>query len=656
MHQSSAERGRPGTEIGGFPWICRMASGISLGAYLAGVSLWGQTSPPPEPLKTSVTVVGDLTTETPATISVLRREQLEEIPAATLDNRLRNVPGFSLFRRASSLVTHPTTQGVSLRGLGSSGASRTLVLWDGIPLNDPFGGWVYWTRLDPQELDRVEIARGATTSAFGDRTLSGAIALFSRPLEMPRLTGSYIAGNRNTQEVSAGFSESWNRWAASIDARAFTTDGYFIVPAAVRGSIDTPAGVRFVTGNTHLDYTGPRHRLFIKADMLVEDRKNGTVLQTNSTSLGTVSGRYFRESANTTLTGLAYHTREQFHAGFSAVAADRNSERLTSRQTVPATATGGALYMQHRRSQWEAFGGADTQRSAGESIDRLVPTGLRVGGGTIWERGLFGQLQGRFRQALLFVGAREDWTGQGGQFFSPRAGVVAGRGSWRARTSVYRSFRAPTLNELYREFRMGNVVTLANAGLRPETVFGAEVGADWEVKDMRLTVTGYRLALDGLITNVTLTATPSLITRQRQNAAAALARGVEVEVHQRWRHWQGQLGYLYADSRYRTGERIPQSPRHQGSAQLVYQRGGTTASAGLRSYALQFEDDRNQFVLPGFATVQLVIRQRLSASLTALAEAENLLDRQYLVGFSPTPNLGGPRLWRVGLRWEGRWP
>lgn len=89
------------------------------------------------------------------------------------------VPGFSLFRRSSSLVANPTTQGVSLRGLGSSGASRSLVLWDGIPLNSPFGGWIYWTRVSPEQLDRVEVSRGASTSVFGDKAMGGSIGLFT---------------------------------------------------------------------------------------------------------------------------------------------------------------------------------------------------------------------------------------------------------------------------------------------------------------------------------------------------------------------------------------------------------------------------------------------------------------------------------------------
>ncbi|MGH9632416.1 MAG: TonB-dependent receptor, partial [Bryobacteraceae bacterium] len=144
-----------------------------------------------EPVKTSITIVERLEAEAPAFISSVPAQRLRALPGVNLDDRLRAIPGFSLFRRSSSLVANPTTQGVSLRGLGSSGASRTLVQWDGVPINDPFGGWVYWTRVDPYELERVEVSRGASTSVFGDRAMSGAIAMFSRPPERLRLNASY---------------------------------------------------------------------------------------------------------------------------------------------------------------------------------------------------------------------------------------------------------------------------------------------------------------------------------------------------------------------------------------------------------------------------------------------------------------------------------
>jgi outer membrane receptor protein involved in Fe transport len=607
----------------------------------------------PEPIKTVITVTGQITVEAPANITVLDQDQISEMPGAELDDRLRNIPGFSLFRRTSSLVAHPTTQGVSLRGLGSSGASRSLVLWDGIPINDPFGGWVYWTRLSPDELDRVEIVRGAATSLFGDRAMAGSIALFSRPGERRHVSAGYEGGNENTHDAWLGLSNLWSKWALSGHGRAFTTDGYYIVPDYARGPVDRPAAVRFVTGDVRLDWLGGANKVFLKSDVLVESRKNGTPLATNSTSLGEVAGHYERQFGQDAISFLGFHTREGFHSTFTSVAAGRRTETLSFVQTVPADAEGGAAYWRHDRSRWNLLAGADVYRSHGVSTD-AAPTFQRVGQGTLLQHGIFAQSDFTLGPARFFVGARHSFTGQGDTFFSPNAGVAAGRKRWRARGSVYRSFRAPTLNELYRNFQIGNTLTQANALLRPETVFGAEAGVDYVGELGNLRIGAFRNSLHDLVTNVTLLSTPTQIVRQRQNGADALSQGAEINANARWRHWRGDINYLYADSTYDNGKRIPEVPHHQGSAQLSFEKGRTLLSAGVRVFSSQYDDDLNTraYVLAGYSSVQLAARREVGKGIALSAAFENLLNRTFYVAFAPTPNIGMPRLWRVGLRWR----
>jgi outer membrane receptor protein involved in Fe transport len=612
------------------------------------------TEPPPklDPVKTSITVTETISAEAPAYITALDRSAIEQTPGVNLDDRLRSVPGFTLFRRTSSLVANPTTQGVSLRGIGSTGASRTLVLWDGFPENDPFGGWLYWDRFAPQEMERVEISRGASTSVFGDLALGGAVALFSRPPGAVRVEAGYEGGNENSHEAWLGSGFAWRHFAISGFGRAFTTDGYFIVPSSVRGAADRRAALRFVAGNARVDYFNGADRLFLRFDVLGEHRDNGTALTINSTGLGSIGANYSHDWRRDQISALTYYTQEAFRASFSAVSANRNTERLTFLQTVPSEAVGGAALWRHNETRWHVLAGGDAERVEGFSTDRLFPTGVRVGGGSMLQHGVFGQFDIDAGPVRFFAGARHQFTGRGDTFFSPSGGLVVGRSRFRARGSVYRAFRAPTLNELFREFRAGNTDTQANPALRPETLFGAEAGFDFVGEQTHASFTVYRNALDNLITNVTVSSSPSLIVRQRRNAAAALARGIEANVNRDWGRWRGELAYLFADSRYAAGPRIAQIPRHQGTAQLTWRRNGTLASAGVRSYSLQFDDDLNQFRLPGFTTAQVSIDQRLTTSLSARAAIENVLDRQYLVAFSPTPNTGSPRLWRIGLRWQ----
>jgi len=606
-----------------------------------------------EPVRTSITVVEKISAETPANVSTLDQQQLETVPGVNLDDRLRDLPGFSLFRRNSSLVAHPTTQGISLRGIGSSGASRTLLLWDGIPVNDPFGGWVYWTRFPVDDIDRVEVSRGASTSLFGNLAMGGVISLWSREPERRHFHAAYEAGNENTHDLSAGYSDLWSHWAVSFETRAFTTDGFFIVPEALRGSVDRPANVRFVTGLARIDWFRSTDRVFVKADVLAEERENGTALQHNSTGLGEIAAHYLHEAGRDEFSLLGFHSSEQFHSTFSSISGTRNFERLTDRQTVPANGWGADVLWRHDGGRWHAMAGADVNRVEGFSTDHLT-SGPSVGGGTLLQHGIFGEGNFTAGPATFFGGLRHDFTGQSGEFVSPSGGLAVGHGRLRGRGSVYRSFRAPTLNELYRNFRQGNVLTEANSALLPETLFGAEAGFDIINESSRIRVTAFRNSIDDLVANVTLSSTSSLITRQRQNAATALNRGAEFEAEQRWHNWRGRAGYMFVDSHLVTGLRVPQVPKHQGSAQLLYQRAGTTASAGIRSFSSQFDDDRNQFLLPGFATVQLNVRQRLAKNFSALLEFENLLNRQYCSAFTPIPTIGTPRLWRVGLLWDAK--
>ena len=592
--------------------------------------------------------------ESPAAITTLNKLDIAKAPGVNIDDRLRLVPGFTLFRRNSSLVANPTTQGVSLRGVGSTGASRTLVLWDGVPVNDPFGGWIYWTRIPSEEVDRVEVIRGATTSVFGDRTMSGSVAMFTRAAEPMRLSLGMEGGNLGTLQPSGGFSHVMRKFGVSGFFRAFDTDGYLIVPKERAGRVDTAAGVRFAAGAFKADYSTDRERMSLKVDILTEERANGTPMQTNSTSLGTLSGNYSRDFGAASLGVIGYHSRQQYHQRFSAIAADRNTERLTSYQSVPSTAFGGGGFLKGKPGRYNWTVGTDAQNVDGTSYETVVPVGLRVGGGTQTQTGLFGQGDAKFGNLQLFAGSRFQSAGKAGNFYQPSGGMAYGMGAFRWRASAYRSFRAPTLNELYREFRAGNTTTQANANLKAEKLWAVETGLDYRAEAFTVRVGGFYKEIGDLITNVTLSSSAAAVVRQRRNAAAATVRGFEAEIEKRVKQVRFEASYLMVDSRFATRERLPQVPKHQGSAQATWYGPKTLVTLSVRTSALQFEDDRNAQLLPGFALLQLTARQELGHGLKATLAIENMADRRILTGFTPFPQTGAPLLFRLGLRWEGR--
>lgn len=605
-------------------------------------------------MQTTVTVTGKISAQTPSSVIVLGPQKIAEQPGINLDDRLRQVPGFSLFRRTSSIVANPTTQGVSLRAIGSSGASRTLVLWDGSPLNDPFGGWIYWDRIDPNYIDRIEVSQGANTSVFGYEALSGTLSMFSQEPQRQHAQFSYFGGNEGTNELSGSYTNIWGRFALSTDMRAFTTDGYYIVPDYLRGTADNKANVRFVTGAIFLDYLGSADRLNLRFDTLAEERHNGTELTRNSTGLGTISTNYTHSWEHDEFAFIGDHTQEQFHSAYSSVTGNRNIERQTARQTVPAYDWNGAAYWHHHASAWNTIIGADADDTHGTSYDYSYFTNvLTPSGGTLLQHGIFGQADYKLGPATFYAGLRHQFTGVGSTFLSPNGGVAVGLGEFRLRASAYRSQRTPSLNELYRQFRVGNALTLANADLVPEQLVGEETGFDWLHENSRLSLTLFNNDLSQLILNRTLSTSPTLILRQRQNAASGHSRGVQTAYSYTWHNWVADLNYLYADARLSTGPRLAQVPKQLGTGGLTYSRKSTLVSVGIRAFGLQFDDDLNQYLLPGYASVQVAAQQQITHNLFAQVAVENLLDRQYLVALTPTPNTGAPRLWRVGLRWNG---
>ncbi|HSG39403.1 MAG TPA: TonB-dependent receptor, partial [Thermoanaerobaculia bacterium] len=568
-----------------------------------------------------------------APTTVVTREELERSPDLTLDDRLRQVPGFGLLRRSSSLTAHPTTQGVSLRGLGPSGASRTLVLFDGAPLNDPFGGWVYWNRLPSSALESVEVSRGALSQLYGSSAMGGAIQLLPRSPRPDTLEITARGGDCGTGdlEIFASDAADAGRWGYTLAGRVFETDGFHVVAPEDRGAVDRPAGVDFGTFYGRFE-TGRYH---VGVNVFDEERENGTRLQRNDTSLRSIEAGWSGDRWEWDVFGQT----QRFRSTFSRILPDRSQELLTAEQDFETDGYGGSAAW---RSGGGLVAGADVRRATWEDQDQTLG-------------GLYAQNTFRLTSRLdLLTGARVDlWeSGRTRTSLNPRAGLLfRASDAVTLRASAYRGFRAPSLNELYRPFRVGNIETLANPDLDEETLVGAEIGADFApTADLFLRLNAFRNRIDGAVGNVTLSVTPQLITRQRRNLDRVTADGAEAEL--RFRpvpRWELRAAYLYTDSRIeRTGLRVPQVPLNQGSFGITFD-GPVTALLQARWAGDQFEDDLNQLPLRPYVVADLSLRRAFGEHFAVSLAAENLFDEQVVTGRTPVETLGAPRLWQIGL-------
>jgi outer membrane cobalamin receptor len=337
-----------------------------------------------------------LLSDVPVSDVQLTREDLQDTPALQLDDDLRQVPGFSLFRRSSSRTANPTTQGVSLRGLGANGTSRALVLEDGVPLNDPFGGWVYWDRVPAEAISDVEISQEGGSSLYGSDALGGVVQFVSRPAEPSGIALDTSYGNQNTPDLSLWAGGQKGKWESSFAGGVFNTDGYILTPEAERGSVDVRAGSRDGTADLMVGRKiGEQSEIFARGWYLDETRGNGTPLQRNDTKLGQGAlGANLQLGNFGALTLRLYADAQTYHQTFSAVAGDRNSETLTDLQTVPSQGVGGsAVWSRQAGKRQTLVAGFDYHEEIGASHEVLLSGGTTdlSSGGRQRTVGIFGE-------------------------------------------------------------------------------------------------------------------------------------------------------------------------------------------------------------------------------------------------------------------------
>lgn len=653
----------------------------------------------PAPVNEQVTVSATRTEtrlgDTPASVSIIDAKRLSESAAVTLDEALRQVPGFTLFRRTGSRAANPTTQGVSLRATGASGASRALVLSDGFPLNDPFGGWVYWNTIPRESISRVEVLRGGASSLYGSAAMGGVINIIARePTVSPVLSWSVSGGSQATFDSSIFVSAGKGPWSGSIRAAEFATDGYILVDKPERGPIDTAAASRNSALAFKLMRTfANRGRFFAAASTYGESRRNGTPGQINRTHVRVFqAGGDWADDRVGAFTLRVYGGTQVFDQTFTAINSARTSETLTRLQRSPAQQLGISFQWSHAWGSRQAFvAGIEAKQIRGASDEVAYtggqPTSLIGAGGRERDGGVFVQDVIQFTPRFqLTAGARFDrWrnysalsatrplTGntpptltpfadRAESAFSPHlAALFKLSHNTSLNASFSRAFRSPSLNELYRSFRVGNVLTLANENLRAERSTGGEFGVattQWS-GDLFIRGTVFWTEIARPIANVTLNVTPALIMRQRQNLGRTRSAGVEVEAEARiQKYWTLSGGYMFADAtvlefpanRTLEGLRLPQVPRHQLTFQARFNRPEWfTVSIQGRFSSSQFDDDQNLLGLGRYFSLDAYVSRKLWKQCELFVAGENLTNQRYDVGRTPVRTMGPPLSWRGGL-------
>ena len=659
--------------------------------------------------------------EVPVSANIIEKETIRASPAVVADDVLRQVPTFSLFRRSSSLSSHPTAQGVSLRGIGPSGVSRTLVMIDGIPFNDPFGGWVYWTRVPLESVNRIEVIDGSSSSLYGNYGMGGVINIISANPARRSVEFKTQYGNHNSPKADFFASDVWGKLGVAVEGGAFDTDGFPIVTASERGIIDNNATVNFKNFNLRADYrANDRVNVFFRGGYFKEDRVNGKIGEVNDTKWTAFGGGVrVRLPDQSDLQATVFTDDSTFHSTFlavtapSATVASRSIVRLATDQSVPTDAVGTMVQWSRAIGRKNFFSaGFDWRRVDGDSLEDLyvaapgpvvpptqqaVLSGLRNSGGTQQSRGLFLQDVFTMNDLVLTFAARVDgWKNYDGHIYEnsattglPTAGnrgelpdkddtVVSPRAAalykLSDRVSVWGDigwgFRAPTLNELYRQFSVGLVRTLANETLGPERLFGGEAGVRLEAtRNVSVRSTWYDNRVKNPVSNVTI----GTNLQQRQNLGRTRVHGWQNDVEMRLSpSLRVAGGYLFNIAKVTefdanpalVGLYLPQVPKHRGSASVSYSNPRYLNVAVMGTFfGRQYDDDLNARTKPGetepglppYGILDMSASRDIGRNLEVFFGVQNLFDQEYYVQLQPT-TIGSPRLVNGGVRvrWSGR--
>ena len=644
-------------------------------------------------------------TDVPVSASIVDSTQIEDTPAQSLDDVLRHVPGVNLPVQ-TGIQAHPTADNLSMRGLGGIHA---LLLVDGVPLNDPFFGYIQWGRIPLETIDHVEVVRGGGSPLWGNFAMGGVINVVTRAPQEDMAIADAGGGSFGTYRSSVYGSYGLTRTNRLSVAGSFTgTDGFQAVPDYARRPFDTATS--FDARNFEI-----RDRWQLLDDLLADVRfdyhKNhqqlGTPLATNrqdtSSYVATVTKRF---GSAASLTGTVFHSQSTFVTDNPTVDDPSlplagQTEHVDNIHTTPFHNTGGSIVWTQTLAGvlHELTAGLDINDVRGSDSGAIFDaTGLNqirtdVGRGEQLFAGAFVQgsvvpiekLEILGSARLQYFAVLNGYDGNPGGAgnepdqhttkVDPRVSVrYSLPAGFAVRGAYYQAFRAPTLDNLYRGFVSNGGIYYPNSNLKPETLTGGEVGLDFSAPGVRAQLTYYRTDINNLIVTASLDQSqlPAdfFYGGRLINAASARAAGIEAELD--WRIGGGfstTLGYTWAQSTYESnptdpasvGNQLTDVPKNTASAALTYENPqGWRVSTDAR-YISASAWANPEHTDPGFPyqassdpqfVVDLAAHYPIKQTFEVYLQLQNLFDRHFIVNPGPynQPQYGTPFLLFAGAR------
>lgn len=632
--------------------------------------------------------------DAPASVSLIDAQTIADTPAQTLDQILRRSPSVDL-PSADSFQIHPTADSVSMRGLGGI---RALVLLDGVPINDPFFGYLQWSRVPLENVERVEIVRGGGAPLWGNYAMGGVINVITRAPDENALIFKGGAGSYGAYRANAfGSLIASENARLSLGAGTNHTDGFMQIGPDERGPINVPTDFTMhnATLRGDLDVAG------FEANARIDYFDNQQTLQTrlshNDQRTWSYAGSVGRPAgAGAELTFTFFGSDSRFETrntgGFEGVP-ENEAEFVQNIHYTPVEDLGSSLIWSQAGSSGWLRGyaiGVDFHRIVGkdeadifDETDAFVRTDVGRGKQRFW--GAFAQASIRPVEALEVLASvryqtfenYDAFDGTPGGFgpapdssdesIDPRISLrYEINSNFAFRGAAYTAFRAPNLDNLYRAFSVPFGIFQANPELTPERLQGGELGFDVRGGGLRLMATAYYNTIEDLITSRNLDFSelpPGFFFGSRNiNAGEARSQGAEVEAD--WdigRGFSAAFAYTFSDSQITenaldpasVGRQIGGVPSNRASLALTYEnQRGLRLTPQLRWQEASFSDNAHTLPVDEQTIVDLAVNYPLSDVVETYLHIENLFETHYVAdnsGFNP-PLRGSPFAMFAGLR------
>jgi len=630
--------------------------------------------------------------DTPGTSQVIPRDTLLAAPSGRLEDALAGMAGLSGYTAADSRASNPAEQSITTRALGGNSASRTLVLLDGVPVADPFFGYVPWGALAIERLGGAQITRGA---ALAPGAVAGTLALTRAT---PATLGLFSAEARgaNTGDQQAAITLAPHIGAGYVTAGAsmdrggdfWTTPTNQRGPGSIRAAYDSwsaSGGVVMPIGplvaDAHILDFDDRRTMSLAGEDSLSHALDATLGLTQKGAWGW-SARGFWQAHNYEAQAISPITGRRVAADY---ATPSHASGALFAITPPAIA---GQHLTLGADMHDITGEAD---DAGYNLTTAKRNLLRWAGGRMREDGVYAQDASAYGALALNAGASaERWsmdegfirqaTGGGtitlDQTFPARHGWqsslraearLALGGGVTLRSAAYTGFRLPTLNELYHPALQpagptyAAITTLPNPALAPERLAGFEAGFDWRpTPAASLTITVFADRLAHAILDVPTQNTPAAITLQRENVGAIRSHGLEADGHMRAGRLTVSGSLSYADARIAAdgtaatlnGQAPARSPALVGRLGLDWRAGdGFDLGAALNHAGPTHEDDPAQDRLPATTTMDAWASLALGARISLVLRAQNLTDTAIVThDVAGRRDLAAPRTLWVGIR------